>query len=132
MPSPLSARLEVDQAVHPIATPVTGRFVATSLVVGRKVQAGEVLAELDAEAPRLQHEEASTRLTALTAQRQARQQEILAEEVARTDERQAARSPWPRPGRGIGKPTLWLRRQPSVPPCLPVCRSVVSGHSSIS
>jgi membrane fusion protein (multidrug efflux system) len=83
--------LEVDQAVHPIATPVTGRVVATSLVVGREVQAGEVLAELDGEAPRLQHDEASTRLTALTAQRQARQQEILAEEVARKDERQAAR-----------------------------------------
>jgi membrane fusion protein (multidrug efflux system) len=86
-----TARLEVDQAVHPIATPVTGRVVATSLVVGREVQAGEVLAELDGEAPRLQHDEASTRLTALTAQRQARQQEILAEEVARKDERQAAR-----------------------------------------
>jgi multidrug resistance efflux pump len=86
-----SARLEVDQAVHPIATPVTGRVVATSLVVGREVQAGEVLAELDAEAPRLQHDEARTRLAALTAQRQARHQEILAEEVARTDERQAAR-----------------------------------------
>ena len=34
-----TARLEVDQAVHPIATPVAGRIVATYLVVGRAVQA---------------------------------------------------------------------------------------------
>jgi len=86
-----TARLEVDQAVHPIATPVAGRVVTTHLVVGRAVQAGEVLAELDAEAPRLQYEEARVRLTALTAQRQARRQELTAEQGAREDERQAAR-----------------------------------------
>ena len=86
-----TARLEVDQAVHPIATPVAGRVVATHLVVGRAVQAGEVLAELDAEAPRLQYEEARVRLTALTTQRQARRQELSAEQVAQQDERQAAR-----------------------------------------
>jgi membrane fusion protein (multidrug efflux system) len=87
-----TARLEVDQAVHPIATPVAGRVVATHLVVGRDVQAGEVLVELDATAFRLQHEEAHQRCSALTAQRQAHQQEIVAEEAARQDERQAART----------------------------------------
>jgi len=87
-----TARLEVDQAVHPIATPVAGRVVATSLVVGRVVQAGEVLAELDAEAPRLHYEEARAQLTALTAQRQARRQEILAEQATQEHERQAARA----------------------------------------
>jgi membrane fusion protein (multidrug efflux system) len=86
-----TARLEVDQAGHPIATPVAGRIVATSLVVGRAVQAGEVLVELDAEAPRLQQEEARARLTALTAQRQARLRELSAEEAAQQDERRAAR-----------------------------------------
>src|SRR5262249_41056839 len=86
-----SARLEVDQAGHPIAAPTAGRIAATHLVVGRMVQAGEVLAELDAEAPRLQYEEARVRLTALTAQRQARRQELTAEQVAQQDERQAAR-----------------------------------------
>src|SRR5262245_49364006 len=84
-------RLEVDQAGHPIATPVAGRIVTTHLVVGRAVQVGEVLAELDAEAPRLQYEEARVRLTALTAQRQARRQELTAEEAAQQDERRAAR-----------------------------------------
>jgi multidrug efflux pump subunit AcrA (membrane-fusion protein) len=86
-----TARLEVDQTVHPIATPVAGRIVATHMVVGQAVQAGEVLAELDAAAPRLQYEEARVRLTALTAQRQARHQELTAEQVAQQDERQAAR-----------------------------------------
>jgi multidrug resistance efflux pump len=86
-----TARLEVDQAVHPIATSGAGRVTVTHLVVGRAVQAGEVLAELDAEAPRLQYEEARVRLTALTAQRQARRQELSAEQVAQQDERQAAR-----------------------------------------
>jgi membrane fusion protein (multidrug efflux system) len=86
-----TARLEVDQAVHPIAASIAGRVVTTHLIVGRAVQAGEVLAELDAEAPRLQYEEARVRLTALTAQRQARRQELSAEQVAQQDERQAAR-----------------------------------------
>jgi multidrug resistance efflux pump len=86
-----TARLEVDHAGHPIATPVAGRIVTTSLVVGRAVQAGEVLVELDAEAPRLQQEEARARLTALMAQRLARRQELTAEEAAQQDERRAAR-----------------------------------------
>src|SRR5207245_347264 len=47
-----NARLEVDRAAHPIATPVAGRVAMTHLVVGQEVQAGEVLVELDAEAPR--------------------------------------------------------------------------------
>ena len=87
-----TARPEVDQAVHPIATPVSGRVVVTHLVVGHDVQAGEVLVELDAAAFRLQHEEARQWSTALTAQRQARRQEIVAEEAAQQDERQAART----------------------------------------
>ena len=65
--------------------------MTTHLAVGRAVQAGEVLAALDAAAPRLQHEEARVQLAALTAQRQARQQEIRAEQVAQQDERQASR-----------------------------------------
>jgi multidrug resistance efflux pump len=85
-----TARLEVDQAVHPIATPMAGRVVATYLVMGRDVQAGEVFVELDAAAFRLQHEEARQWSTALTTQRQARRQEIVAEQAAQQDERQAA------------------------------------------
>jgi len=86
-----TARLEVDQAGHPIATSVAGRIVATHLAVGRQVQANEVLAELDASASRLQYEEAHAQLIALRSQHQARLQEILAAEAAREDERHAAR-----------------------------------------
>lgn len=85
-----TARLEVDQAGHPIAAPVAGRIVVNRLVVGRQVEAGEVLAELDANASRLQHEEARVGLLALRSQHQARLQEIHAEEIAREDERHAA------------------------------------------
>jgi membrane fusion protein (multidrug efflux system) len=86
-----TARLEVDQAGHPIATPVAGRMVETHLVVGRQVQAGEVLVKLDASAARLQHEEARVGLNALKSQRQARQEEMNAEKRAREDEQHAAR-----------------------------------------
>src|SRR5215470_1016606 len=85
-----TARLEVDQAGHPIAAPLAGRIVTTHLVVGREVQAREVLVELDAEASRLQYEEAHVRLTALASQRQARRRELTAEQIAQQDERQAA------------------------------------------
>jgi len=86
-----NARLEVDRAAHPIATPVAGRVAVTRLVVGQEVQAGEVLVELDAEAQRLLQEEAHVRLTALSTQLTARRQEVAAEEAARQGEQQGAR-----------------------------------------
>jgi multidrug resistance efflux pump len=86
-----NARLEVDRAPHAIATPVAGRIAVMRLVVGQEVQAGEVLVELDAEAQRLQQEEARARLAALAAQLAARRQEVTAEEAARQGEQQAAR-----------------------------------------
>src|SRR5438552_1669805 len=49
-----TARLEVDRAVHPIQAPISGRVVATNLAVGRSVQVGDVLVELDSESERLQ------------------------------------------------------------------------------
>ena len=85
-----SARLEVEQAGHPIAAPGAGRVVATYLDVGRTVEAGEVLLELDTEAARLAYDEAGVRIAALQAQRQARRQEMAAEGMAQQHERQAA------------------------------------------
>jgi len=87
-----NARLEVDRAAYPIATPVAGRVAVTRLAVGQEVQAGEVLIELDAEAQRLQQEEARARLVALSTQLVARRQEVTAEEAARQGEQQAARA----------------------------------------
>jgi membrane fusion protein (multidrug efflux system) len=85
------ARLEVDRAVHPIATPLAGRVAATHLMVDQEVQAGEILVELDVEPQRLQQEEARVRLAALANQLAARRQEHVAEEAARQGEEQAAR-----------------------------------------
>jgi membrane fusion protein (multidrug efflux system) len=85
------ARLEVDRAVHPIATPLAGRVAATHLTVDQEVQEGEVLVELDVELQRLQQEEARVRLAALVDQLAARRQEHVVEEAARQGEQQAAR-----------------------------------------
>src|SRR5687768_3541720 len=85
-----TARLEVKQAVYPIEAPVEGRVVATHLVLGQKVQAGDVLVELESDAQRLQPEEEQTRLAALTAQRDGIRQEIIAEKKVQDQERQVA------------------------------------------
>src|SRR5215470_2836181 len=71
-----SARLEVDRAAHPLATPLAGRVTATHLVVDQEVQEGEVLVELDVEAQRLQREEARVRLAALGDQLVAHRREL--------------------------------------------------------
>ena len=86
-----TARLESDQAVHPIQSPVTGRVVATHLVVGQEIQAGAVLVELDADTQRLELEEAQARRAAFTAQLNALRKEVAAAEEARYEEGQAVR-----------------------------------------
>ena len=86
-----AARLEVDRAVYPIEVPVAGRVVATHLVLGQEVQAGDVLVELETDEQRLQLEEERTQLAALTAQLDRLRHEIMAEEEAQRQERQAAR-----------------------------------------
>ncbi len=85
-----TARLEVERAVYPIEAPVVGRVVATHLALGREVQAGEVLVELESDAQRLELEAERTRLAAVTAQLDGIRQEIMAEEEAQRQERQAA------------------------------------------
>jgi membrane fusion protein (multidrug efflux system) len=86
-----TARLEVDRAFHPVASPLAGRVVASRLVLGQEVQAGEVLVELDATAQRLLLEEERTRQAVLVPQLAALRKEIVAEEEARREERQAGR-----------------------------------------
>ena len=86
------ARLEVDRAVYPVAAPLAGRVVATHLAVGREVQAGDLLVELDAEAQRLQLQEQRARLDALTTRLTALRKEVAAEEAARRAEQQATRA----------------------------------------
>ena len=86
-----TARLEVERAVHPIETPVDGRVVATHLALGREVQVGDALVELEAEPQRLQREEEHTRLAALTHQLEALRVEVATAAQALTEAQQAAR-----------------------------------------
>lgn len=85
-----TARLEVDKAAHPIASQVFGRVVTTSLALGREVQRGEVLVELDTHEQRLQIAEEQTRVTAINHQLAALRDELAAEQQAASDTRQSA------------------------------------------
>jgi multidrug resistance efflux pump len=87
-----TTRLEVDRVIHPVAAAVAGQVVATHLVVGQEVQAGDVLVDLDATPQRLQIEEERTRLQALTPQLEALQTTIAAEEQALGEARLAGRA----------------------------------------
>ena len=86
-----TARLEVERAVHPVETAVDGRVVATYLALGREVQSGEALVELEAEPQRLQREEERTRLATLTQQLTTLRVEVATATQALTEAQQAAR-----------------------------------------
>lgn len=77
-----SARLEVDQSVHPIASQVFGRVVTTQLALGKEVKRGDLLVELDTVEQRLQIAEEQTRVTAITHQIAALRDELAAEQRA--------------------------------------------------
>ena len=74
--------LALDPALQVMMTPVAGQVRVTHLQVGREVEAGEVLVELDSTDQRLQLEEAQQHLLALEAHRTARRQEGAALETA--------------------------------------------------
>jgi membrane fusion protein (multidrug efflux system) len=85
------ARLEVNQAVHPIDARVQGRVTAVHLDLGRVVPEGDVLVELDADEERLRLEEEQTQLTVLSPQLDATRAEIGAEDQALESARRASR-----------------------------------------
>ena len=85
-----STRLEVDPAIQFVTTPVAGQVSITHLRIGREVQAGEVLVELDSTDQRLQVEEERQRLLTLEAHHTARLREGAALEAAWHATEQAA------------------------------------------
>jgi membrane fusion protein (multidrug efflux system) len=87
-----SARLEVGQAAYPIQVLATGRVVASHLALGAKVQAQEVVVELDTESERQRLNEERARLASFTVQREVLQREILAEEQAKRQDRDVGHS----------------------------------------
>jgi multidrug resistance efflux pump len=84
-----TARLEVER-VHPIASPVAGRVVATSLLLGREVRTGDVLIEIEADRERLETAEERVRLSTFAGEITALEREIHAEEDAVDQARRGA------------------------------------------
>jgi multidrug resistance efflux pump len=87
-----AARLEVERAAHPVAAPIAGKIISTSLHLGKRVEAGEVLVELDARTERLRLEEEEARLKAIPPQLEALKRQIADEEQAAERGRTAASS----------------------------------------
>jgi len=86
-----TARLEVDQETHPVQSPVLARVVASNLVLGKEVRAGDVLLELDSNAEQLQVAEQRTQLTALASQIDSSKTQVAQLEEAQAREQQTAR-----------------------------------------
>lgn len=86
------ARLEVDNEAHPVEARVSGQVVATALELGRIVQEGDVLVELDADPMRLQLREREAERDGLRRQILALETELEAQRQALKEAREAAGS----------------------------------------
>jgi membrane fusion protein (multidrug efflux system) len=62
------ARVEVNGSAYPVQAGISGQVLATNLVLGKTVHAGDVLAELDSESQRLELREAQIKLTTIEPQ----------------------------------------------------------------
>lgn len=76
------ARLETNEAVHPLQANVGGRVVAVHMVLGQTVERGEKLIELDSAAEGLALEEEKAHSTALALQIDALRGELASTEQA--------------------------------------------------
>jgi multidrug resistance efflux pump len=83
-----SARLEVDAAAYPVQASVAGRVVASQLVLGKEIQAGDVLVQIESDDERLSLQEERTRLSTLEPQLAALRSQMQSENEGGTDERQ--------------------------------------------
>jgi membrane fusion protein (multidrug efflux system) len=84
-----SARLEVDRAAYVLQADSPGRIVMSNLVLGREVQAGDVLVELDANPERLEIAEHIARRGVLDPQLESLRAEFSSEVQARRREQEA-------------------------------------------
>jgi multidrug resistance efflux pump len=85
------ARVELDGATYPVASPFLGRIVSTRLRVGQAVQSGELLVELDSMPQQLQLGEAQVQAQGLEPQLARLRLQIEAEQGARGEDGQSAR-----------------------------------------
>ena len=81
-----TARLELTAATFPVQASVSGSLVNNYLQLGREVQAGEVLAELDSRAERLSLDEEKTRAAAFEPQLSALRAELESESAGANGE----------------------------------------------
>lgn len=84
------ARLEVASAPHALVNDIAGQLARTQLVIGRQVQAGEVLVELDSSAARLKLQEEEARANAIAPRQAALRAEIAALQAALAADQKAA------------------------------------------
>lgn len=85
-----AARIEVEQAAHPVQAPVAGRIVAVHLELGRVVQEGDVLCEFDVQQQALDLAQAKAHLAAIEPELAAVRAEIAATTQAGLDRGQGA------------------------------------------
>lgn len=81
------ARIEADGTAYPVQSNVAGRVVSSSLVLGRTVRVGDVLAELDSDAQGFNLAQERTHLATLTPQIVALEAQLQAEEDESSDDR---------------------------------------------
>lgn len=81
-----AARVETGHSTHVIQIPVEGRLTSSTMVLGRRVQAGEELARIDAGDSERQHLEQQRRLAALAAEQAAVRNELASIERTKEDE----------------------------------------------
>lgn len=84
------ARIEVQQAAHPIAPALAGRIATVAVVIGQPVAQGDVLFELDATAAVLRLREEQSRLAGVEPRLESIRREIDIRARARVQEQQAA------------------------------------------
>ncbi|MDB5600929.1 MAG: putative secretion protein [Xanthobacteraceae bacterium] len=86
------ARLEVRQAAHPAAALIAGKVVTTTLAIGKEVQAGDLLVELDASSERYRLREEEVRLQSLPREIASLRREMEARERLKVEDLQSARA----------------------------------------
>ncbi|MGR8930147.1 MAG: HlyD family secretion protein [Gammaproteobacteria bacterium] len=87
-----AARLEVESAPHPVEALTAGKIASINLSLGQAINAGEILAELDANSEKLRLQEEESRLRTLPPQIAAIQNEIAVLQQAGNEDHQAALS----------------------------------------
>ena len=86
------ARLEVGREPHAVMSLVSGRVWRSAMDLDSEVEEGDVLVELDADEVRFQLEEKRAEVAGLAEQLEQAKREIVAQDQALVDARQAARA----------------------------------------